>query len=304
VSVPSWLQVPISERTRRDIIQTIRSEGIKWNGNLDDDEFLSRIYDLDKMESTDGRYENARGDIRQHRISNYDWSDDWIFDDRRFSLLDCPDTEFLRFLCEMIHPIVRPNKDEAQKLLEMFNENLADEGYRLVQKVTPFGKVRYEPEGILSGTTEALEEMKDIAQAIDSEYMQREIVRMNNAIEKDPELAIGTAKEFIETVCKTILKERGKSFKDDEDLPKLAYLAFQEVQPMKGVNSKEAEEIVRKTLGSLSTITQSVAELRNLHGTGHGKDADTIPLKSRHAALAVNAATALALFLYQSHQEK
>jgi hypothetical protein len=294
----------ISERTRRDIIQTLKSEGIQWTGNLNDVEFLSRIYDLDTIESTDARFKDAGGDIWQHRTNNNDWSEDWIYGDPRFNLLRCPDLEFLRFLCEMIHPIVRSDKDETQKLLTMFNENLADEGYRLVEKTTPFGKVRYEPEGILSRMSEVLEEMKDIAQSLDSRYMQQEIVRMGNAIEKDPELAIGTAKEFVETVCKTILKERSVSFKDDEDLPKLVYLTFQEVKPMDGIDSKEAMELMKKTIGSLSTITQSIAQLRNVHGTGHGKDAGTIVLEPRHAALVVNSAAALTLFLYQSHKRE
>jgi len=63
------------------------------------------------------------------------------------------------------------------------------------------------------------------------------------------------------------------------------------------------DELIRKTLGVLTTLTQCIAELRNLYGTGHGKGVSTVSLEPRHAALAVNAATTLALFLYQSYEK-
>lgn len=296
--------MPISKKTRSDIIQIIKSEEIDWSGALDDVEFLSRIYDLTELPSYDHRYGSAKGDITQHRIWAEDWSDGWIFDDKRFDLHNCSDEKFLRFLCEMVHPIVRPDRKEAELLLDTFNKELADEGYKIVETRTKFGKVRYEPTGIVTTTIEALEQMKDEAQAISSEYLEREIVRMRSAIENDPSLAIGTAKEFVETVCKTILNERKKPFKKDEDLPKLVYLTMQEVAPMKGVDKpKKADETIRRAVGALSMLTQSLAELRNEYGTGHGKDAKSTTVESRYAALAVNAATTIALFLFQSYQQ-
>jgi hypothetical protein len=42
---------------------------------------------------------------------------------------------------------------------------------------------------------------------------------MEAAINSDPELAIGTAKEFLETVCNTILTERGIAHAKDEQIP-------------------------------------------------------------------------------------
>jgi hypothetical protein len=65
----------------------------------------------------------------------------------------------------------------------------------------------------VSTTIEALEQVQDVAQAIGSDYIQQEIVRMRSAIESDPALAIGTAKEFVETACKTVLMQEAKSLK-------------------------------------------------------------------------------------------
>lgn len=56
--------------------------------------------------------------------------------------------------------------------------------------------------------------------------MSQQITRMEAATQNDPELAIGTAKEFIETICKTILAERSVPFAKDEKLPKLVKSAM------------------------------------------------------------------------------
>ena len=51
---------------------------------------------------------------------------------------------------------------------------------------------------------------------------------MAQAAEDDPALAVGTAKELIETICKTILEDRGVSHKE-EDLPKLVRTVAKEL---------------------------------------------------------------------------
>jgi AbiJ N-terminal domain 3 len=55
-----------------------------WAGRLDQTAFLALLYPLRKLPSTDRRFQNAEGDIRQHRINNHDWEDDWVFYDTRF----------------------------------------------------------------------------------------------------------------------------------------------------------------------------------------------------------------------------
>ncbi|MFP3243938.1 MAG: hypothetical protein RXR20_05100, partial [Paraburkholderia sp.] len=43
----------ISEVTRRDIIDSLTSEGVEWSGRLEDQEFLARLFDLNSLPSTD-----------------------------------------------------------------------------------------------------------------------------------------------------------------------------------------------------------------------------------------------------------
>jgi hypothetical protein len=123
----------ISEVTRRSIIDHITISGISWSGRLQEDEFLGRLYDLRSMPSTDRRVLNAASDIRQHRVNWYDWSDDWVFTDPRFNLLYAPDGQFLRFLCETVHPVVRPDEEDVQPLVDYYNQKLAVDGWRIVE---------------------------------------------------------------------------------------------------------------------------------------------------------------------------
>src|ERR1022692_423125 len=91
--------------TRRAIIDYLQMEKISWSGQLDEVAFLSRLFDLNSFPSYDSRFDNAARDIWQHRINNFDWDDAWVFTDDRLGL-DRSDETFLRFLCEMLHPLV------------------------------------------------------------------------------------------------------------------------------------------------------------------------------------------------------
>lgn len=55
---------------------------------------------------------------------------------------------------------------------------------------------------------------------------------------------------------------------------------------------------------NLAMISQGIARLRNLYGTGHGKRGGHKRLPVRHARLAVGAATTLATFLFDTHSAR
>jgi len=97
----------ISEVTRRAIIDHLTISGIRWSGRLQEDRFLGRLYDLISMPSTD--HEFGMPPVTLFSTGNWnDWSDDWVLTDHRFNLLHESDEQFLRFLCETVHPEVRP----------------------------------------------------------------------------------------------------------------------------------------------------------------------------------------------------
>jgi hypothetical protein len=134
------LENEISEVTRRAIFDHLATSEISWCGRLADDDFLARLYDLTKLPSYDNRYRNAAGDIHQHRINNYDWPEDWVFSDVRFNLLHGSDENFLRFLSETVHPLVRTDLEQVRTLVAAYNAELRADGWEIVEVKQISGK--------------------------------------------------------------------------------------------------------------------------------------------------------------------
>lgn len=157
---------------------------------------------------------------------------------------------------------------------------------------------------LLSGQVN-LDHLKSTATAFDAKHLAEQIRRIENSINDDPSLAIGTAKELIETCCKTILSERGKPVTGTPDIPALTKETLKELNLLpEGIHEQSrGSDVIKRLLSNLATIGNGLAELRGLYGTGHGKDGKTTGLSARHAKLAVGAASTLATFLFDTHKE-
>jgi Abortive infection C-terminus len=142
------------------------------------------------------------------------------------------------------------------------------------------------------------------AQKFEWSHLSEQIERMQDAVETDPALAIGTAKELIETVCKTILEERGKPVTGTPDIPTLTKALLKELNlvPDGIKESTRGSDAIKSILRSLGTIGNDLSQLRGLYGTGHGQTAKARGLQPRHAKLAVGAASTFATFVFETHQ--
>lgn len=151
----------------------------------------------------------------------------------------------------------------------------------------------------------SLDGIKENAAEFDAKHLAEQIRRIEQSIESDPALAIGTAKELIETTCKTILAERGKPISGTPDIPTLTKETLKELKlvPDGVPDSARGSDIIKRLLSNLGTIGNGLAELRGLYGTGHGKHGQTSGLNARHAKLAVGAAATLTTFLFETHKE-
>lgn len=150
-----------------------------------------------------------------------------------------------------------------------------------------------------------LDGLKNVASIFDAKYLVDQIRRMETAINNDdPASAIGTAKDLIETCCKTILSERKVQVSDTHNIPKLTRETLKELQliPDNIHKQSKGEDVVRRLLVNLGTIGCNMAEFRGLYGTGHGKEVTTRALEIRHAKLAVGAASTFATFLFETHE--
>ncbi len=129
---------------------------------------------------------------------------------------------------------------------------------------------------------------------------------MQASIESDPELAIGTAKELIETACKTILDHHGITIEATWDVPKLMRETARvlKLTPEGVPEDTPAAGSIRKILGSFASVVGGTAELRNQYGSGHGKGPGHGSLQPRHARLVVGAASTLAMFLFETFDQR
>jgi 23S rRNA pseudoU1915 N3-methylase RlmH len=144
------------------------------------------------------------------------------------------------------------------------------------------------------------------ANNFDSQYLAQQIRRMNDAVNGDPALAIGTAKELLETCCKTILEERNVTIESNWDIPALTKQTAKVLKllPDDIPDKARGKDTIKRLLSNLGTIGQCLAELRNIYGTGHGKAGNSKGLSPRHAKLAVGAVATLATFFFETHMEK
>ena len=289
----------VTDLTRRTIFDALRVGKHSWSGRLDDVDFLSRLFNLSNLPSRDNRHKDMAGDVWRHRVINpEDWDDDWVFSDDRLDLLRVPDEVFLRFLCEIVHPVVR-DEAEVDDLVTAFNRYLAQDGYRLAVVDTMSGRRIFGAEMALAGADGALDDARRIANALSSGHVTAQITRMRANIVQDAPLAIGSAKEFVESLCKGILDARQVARTGKEDFPVLVSMT-REVLGLK-VNPR-SDVTLKSMLGALSTITNSIAELRSQVGTGHGAPPETAAPPAGVARLAVNAALALGVFLWETHE--
>lgn len=294
----------LPRKIRVNILDGLRLNDVAWFGKLDDVEFLSRLFDLQQLPSTDSRFKDAAGDIWQHCINNNDWDRDWLFSDTRFNLLDGSAETFLRFLCEIVHPLVRSDREEVIKLVSQFNEQLQQAGWELYEEERIAGRPRFDYRQIAHSGSRVVSRARTVADALDAGWMAKEIERLEHAVDRDPALAIGTAKELIETCCKTLLTKRGIEFTKSEDLGDLTKKVAKDLQlvPEGITDETKGANNIRLILRNLTQLTNNLAQLRGLYGTGHGRDGQHRGLQPRHARLAVASAVAFIDFVAETYR--
>ncbi|MDR4927233.1 hypothetical protein [Peribacillus simplex] len=116
----------ISEVTRRFILEGLYGMG-NIEGGMELIDFLNRIWDLEKMPSTDSRFSSASEDIYQHMINNNDWEEDFLYE-KYLGLQTAPDEIFIHFLEQVVHPIVR--QQSQMEYIEFLNQYLVKDSFQ------------------------------------------------------------------------------------------------------------------------------------------------------------------------------
>ena len=117
----------------------------------------------------------------------------------------------------------------------------------------------------------------------------------------DPDGAVTAASTLLEEVCKHIIEDSGAEWAEKWTMPKL----YAEASKLLNLApSQHQEEIFKTILGNCQSVVQSIGSLRNKGGDAHAGGRKRVPFKPRHAALTVNLAGSMALFLIETWQAR
>jgi len=295
----------ITTVTRQHIADEMQIAKLWYHGRQSEPDFLARIFDLQSLPSRDSRYSNAYDDIYQHMVNNNDWDVNWIYSDPRINMLHCDDTLYLKFLADTLHPLVRTNPDELSQLLGIYNKHLSADGFEVAQTDEISGKPVFAGRQKIIGQGHLTAKKAEIKKYLNTSYVNSKITTMNDAVYKDTDIAIGTAKELLETTCKSILKQRGQTINPEWTLPQLLKetTAILDFKPKEAEDPEKAEKSIRQMLGGITSIVHGAAELRNGYGTGHGKDANFKGLETKYAKLFVGVISEIAILYLATNGE-
>jgi len=117
----------------------------------------------------------------------------------------------------------------------------------------------------------------------------------------DPDGAVTAASTLLEEVCKHIIEDNGGEWDRKWNMPKLYAEA---ATVLKLAPSQHQEEVFKTILGNCQSVVQSIGSLRNKGGDAHAGGRSRVAFKPRHAALTVNLAGSMALFLIETWQAR
>lgn len=165
----------------------------------------------------------------------------------------------------------------------------------------------YDGKKILFQQNTPIEFQHDAADLLDPFQFDEHVQRINGSIDEDPALAIGSTKELVEAVLKTILTALPDvTFDKTDDVPRLLSKVQKALKltPDDIDNAAKGADIIKVLLSNLGQVVNKLAELRNLYGTGHGAEKVRKGLEPRHAKLAVGAGITLSSFLLDTFKNR
>lgn len=241
-----------------------------------------------------------------------------LFEDEGFVATAGPPAEGLgqrRTLVRQFHDVIDfADRDQCARVLRSYRHIYTATEDNLIIKHE--ARTALEDDGIdisadrwtlpAPATPSNLRPLKGIATSLGAQTLARQIDLLAQSADTDPRLVIGTAKELVETTCRTILSDLGIDAPRSWDLKDLIKATLQHLRllPDHIPADRTAADAIRTTLRTLTATVQSLAEIRNAYGSGHGPDGRAQGLQPRHARLATNAAAAVATFLFETHSDR
>lgn len=138
----------------------------------------------------------------------------------------------------------------------------------------------------------------------DRQALNDQLNRLRHNTE-DAGLLLGTAKELLESVGKFVLEENGRLPDRRINMPEVMTVSMEllGIMPVQVDASTEGGKQLRKVYQAVRTVVDAINELRNDHGTGHGR---TLPsgVSVEAARFMIRQATMVAEMMLATHDRQ
>ena len=136
--------------------------------------------------------------------------------------------------------------------------------------------------------------------------IEERVQKLEEAVTAGSNDAFDHAKSLVESVCKTILLDRGDEVNPSSDIKSLLNKVLDLLPIISPAHplSEEGSKKLKSILSGLRQTVQGLAEMRNLAGfSSHGPDGYMIPMDKIHMRLSAMSADALTCFLLSLHRK-
>ena len=203
------------------------------------------------------------------------------------------------------------DRQQVLRLLAVFDDILfeipdsLEEGKRKLIRLVERDGFEYRNGRTVDSTSNGSVDLA-IPSTLDTSHLSVYLDRINNSVESDPELAVGTTKELVEATLKSILRGLNESFDESkEDIPVLLKKVQKalELAPGEIDAERRGADAIKRILSNLGAVAIGVAELRNLYGSGHGRSQRRV-VDARLARLVVGSGGTLCKFLLEKYEDR
>lgn len=203
------------------------------------------------------------------------------------------------------------DRQQVLRLLAVFDDILfeipdsLEEGKRKLIRLVERDGFEYRNGRTVDSTSNGSVDLA-IPSTLDTSHLSVYLDRINNSVESDPELAVGTTKELVEATLKSILRGLNESFDESkEDIPVLLKKVQKalELAPGEIDAERRGADAIKRILSNLGAVAIGVAELRNLYGSGHGRSQRRV-VDARLARLVVGSGGTLCKFLLETYEDR
>jgi len=229
--------------------------------------------------------------------------------------------EFYPYYCDLDIDVASYEPGTTrEKFIKILEKASAQDQAKIIKGVFIKYPVTYFPEPERKRKLELYNEYQDVIKRLEREHHRPFDRDVANAIERfdalyvaevwqealerrisNPEAAITSARNLLESVCKHILDDSQIPYEESFDLPKLYRLTAEQLAL---APSQYTEQIFKQILGGCQTVVEGLGSIRNKLGDAHGKGRKPVRAAPRHAELAVNLAGSMAKFLIHTWEDR